>query len=198
MSLAVVEGLGMSDISNLEQRLAVALRRISTATEALPKAFMLGASSSNFDLADSGSKKSDATALAEVRSMLTAASSKLTVQEKKIEELVQALEGSREKQASLIRIEDSQSNVLADAFSELEVKLSKLTQSNMQLRQANQNLRDANAKGLGDTGLINSGLQSEIDSLSTEREADKAHLQVLIIALSEAASIDVTEEKDNA
>jgi hypothetical protein len=190
-----VKGLGMSDISVLEQRLAAALRRISTATEALPKAFMVGASSSNFDLTHSGSQNSDATALAEVRSRLTAASSKLTVQEEKIEELVQALEDSREKQASPIRIEDSQSNLLADAFSELEIGLSQLTQSNRQLRAANQNLRDANAEGLSDAGLINSGLQSEIDSLSAERAAEKAQLQVLIAALSKAAATDVTKEK---
>ena len=190
-----VKGLGMSDISVLEQRLAAALRRISTATEALPKAFMVGASSSNFDLTHSGSQNSDATALAEVRSRLTAASSKLTAQEKKIEELVQALEDSREKQASPIRIEDSQSNLLADAFSELEIDLSQLTQSNRQLRAANQNLRDANAEGLSDAGLINSGLQSEIDSLSAERAAEKAQLQVLIAALSKAAATDVTKEK---
>ena len=190
-----VKGLGMSDISVLEQRLAAALRRISTATEALPKAFMVGASSSNFDLTHSGSQNSDATALAEVRSRLTAASSKLTAQEKKIEELVQALEDSREKQASPIRIEDSQSNLLADAFSELEIDLSQLTQSNRQLRAANQNLRDANAEGLSDAGLINSGLQSEIDSLSAERAAEKSQLQVLIAALSKAAATDVTKEK---
>ena len=190
-----VKGLGMSDIWVLEQRLAAALRRISTATEALPKAFMVGASSSNFDLTHSGSQNSDATALAEVRSRLTAASSKLTAQEKKIEELVQALEDSREKQASPIRIEDSQSNLLADAFSELEIDLSQLTQSNRQLRAANQNLRDANAEGLSDAGLINSGLQSEIDSLSAERAAEKAQLQVLIAALSKAAATDVTKEK---
>ena len=190
-----VKGLGMSDISVLEQRLAAALRRISTATEALPKAFMVGASSSNFDLTHSGSQNSDATALAEVRSRLTAASAKLTAQEEKIEELVQALEDSREKQASPIRIEDSQSNLLADAFSELEIDLSQLTQSNRQLRAANQNLRDANAEGLSDAGLINSGLQSEIDSLSAERAAEKSQLQVLIAALSKAAATDVTKEK---
>jgi septum formation inhibitor MinC len=190
-----VKGLGMSDIWVLEQRLAAALRRISTATEALPKAFMVGASSSNFDLTHSGSQNSDATALAEVRSRLTAASAKLTAQEEKIEELVQALEDSREKQASSILIEDSQSNLLADAFSELEIDLSQLTQSNRQLRAANQNLRDANAEGLSDAGLINSGLQSEIDSLSAERAAEKAQLQVLIAALSKAAATDVTKEK---
>jgi len=195
LSVEEVKGLGMSDILVLEQRLAAALRRISTATEALPKAFMVGASSSNFDLTHSGSQNSDATALAEVRSRLTAASAKLTAQEEKIEELVQALEDSREKQASSIRIEDSQSNLLVDAFSELEIDLSQLTQSNRQLRTANQNLRDANAEGLSDAGLINSGLQSEIDSLSAERAAEKAQLQVLIAALSKAAATDVTKEK---
>ena len=188
----------MSDISDLEQRLAAALRRISTATESLPKAVIMGGSSLSIDPTRAANEKSHAVALAEVRSSLAAATSKLTVQEEKIEMLVQELENTRENQVSPVGGENSQNNFLADAFSELEVKLSQLTQSNTQLREANQNLRDSNAKGLGDAGLINSGLQSGIDSLSAERAADKAHLQVLITALSEAASIDVTEEKENA
>jgi DNA repair exonuclease SbcCD ATPase subunit len=198
VSVEVVKGLSMSDISDLEQRLAAALRRISTATESLPKAVIMGGSSLSIDPTHAANQKSHAVALAEVRSSLAAATSKLTVQEEKIEMLVQELENTRENQVSPVSAENSQNNFLADAFSELEVKLSQLTQSNTQLREANQNLRDSNAKGLGDAGLINSGLQSGIDSLSAERAADKAHLQVLITALSEAASIDVTEEKENA
>ena len=198
MSVEVVKGLSMSDISDLEQRLAAALRRISTATESLPKAVIMGGSSLSIDPTRAANQKSHDVALAEVRSSLAAATSKLTVQEEKNEMLVQALENTRENQVSPVGAENSQNNFLADAFSELEVKLSQLTQSNTQLREANQNLRDSNAKGLGDAGLINSGLQSGIDSLSAERAADKAHLQVLITALSEAASIDVTEEKENA
>ena len=198
MSVEVVKGLSMSDISDLEQRLAAALRRISTATESLPKAVIMGGSSLSIDPTRAANQKSHDVALAEVRSSLAAATSKLTVQEEKIEMLVQELENTRENQVSPVGAEDSQNNFLADAFSELEVELSQLTQSNTQLREANQNLRDSNAKGLGDAGLINSGLQSGIDSLSAERAADKAHLQVLITALSEAASIDVTEEKENA
>ena len=198
MSVEVVKGLSMSDISDLEQRLAAALRRISTATESLPKAVIMGGSSLSIDPTRAANQKSHDVALAEVRSSLAAATSKLTVQEEKIEMLVQALENTRENQVSPVGAENSQNNFLADAFSELEVQLSQLTQSNTQLREANQNLRDSNAKGLGDAGLINSGLQSGIDSLSAERAADKAHLQVLITALSEAASIDVTEEKENA
>jgi DNA repair exonuclease SbcCD ATPase subunit len=198
LSVEVVKGLSMSDISDLEQRLAAALRRISTATESLPKAVIMGGASLSIDPTRAANQKSHDVALAEVRSSLAAATSKLTVQEEKIEMLVQELENTRENQVSPVGAEDSQNNFLADAFSELEVELSQLTQSNTQLREANQNLRDSNAKGLGDAGLINSGLQSGIDSLSAERAADKAHLQVLITALSEAASIDVTEEKENA
>jgi DNA repair exonuclease SbcCD ATPase subunit len=198
LSVEAVKGLSMSDISDLEQRLAAALRRISTATESLPKAVIMGGASLSIDATRAANQKSHDVALAEVRSSLAAATSKLTVQEEKIEMLVQELENTRENQVSPVGAEDSQNNFLADAFSELEVKLSQLTQSNTQLREANQNLRDSNAKGLGDAGLINSGLQSGIDSLSAERAADKAHLQVLITALSEAASIDVTEEKENA
>ena len=198
MSVEVVKGLSMSDISDLEQRLAAALRRISTATESLPKAVIMGGASLSIDPTRAANQKSHDVALAEVRSSLAAATSKLTVQEEKIEMLVQELENTRENQVSPVGAENSQNNFLADAFSELEVELSQLTQSNTQLREANQNLRDSNAKGLGDAGLINSGLQSGIDSLSAERAADKAHLQVLITALSEAASIDVTEEKENA
>lgn len=198
MSVEAVKGLSMSDISDLEQRLAAALRRISTATESLPKAVIMGGSSLSIDPTRAANQKSHDVALAEVRSSLAAATSKLTVQEEKIEMLVQALENTRKNQVSPVGAEDSQNNFLADAFSELEVELSQLAQSNTQLREANQNLRDSNAKGLGDAGLINSGLQSGIDSLSAERAADKAHLQVLITALSEAASIDVTEEKENA
>ena len=90
----------MSDISDLEQRLAAALRRISTATEALPKAVIIGGSSSSIDPTRAANQKSHAVTLAEVRSSLAAATSKLTVQEEKIEMLVQALENTRENQVS--------------------------------------------------------------------------------------------------
>ena len=188
----------MSNISDLEQRLAAALRRISTATESLPKAAAVGDKLSSLDLTNAISQSSDGIELAETKSNLTAATTKIIEQDEKIVLLSQALALAQENQILPITAEDNRGILLADAVSALEVELSQLTQSNTQLRQANQGLRDANSKGLGDPGLINSGFQSEINSLNAERKADKAQLHVLLTALRDAASINVMEEKENA
>ena len=87
---------------------------------------------------------------------------------------------------------------MPDAVAALEVALSQVTQSNKQLREANQKLRDANAEGLGNSALINFGLQSEVDSLKVERAAEKAQLNVLITGLSEVPLINVAGEIDDA
>ena len=188
----------MSDISDLEQRLASALRRISTATNSLPKAAKIGDASSSLYPTTAPSQSLDAIEMAEIKSNLTAATKKTIEQDEKIALLSQALALADENQVPSISAEDTPSNLLVGAVSALEIELSQLTQSNKQLRQANQGLRDANSKGLGDAGLINSGLQSEIDSLNAERTADKAQLHVLLTALRDAASINMREEKENA
>ena len=194
----MIEGLGMSNISDLEQRLAAALRRISTATESLPKAAAVGDKLSSLDPTNAISQSSDGIELAETKSNLTAATTKIIEQDEKIVVLGQALGLAQENQITSMPAEDTPSNLLVDAVSALEVELSQLTQSNTQLRQANQDLRNANSKGLSDAGLINSGLQAEIESLNAERAADKAQLHVLLTALCDADSINVMEEKENA
>ena len=188
----------MSDISDLEQRLASALRRISTATNSLPKAAEIGGASSSLYPTTAPSQSLDAIEMAEIKSNLTAATTKTIEQNEKIALLSQALALAHENQVPSMSAEDTPSNLLVDAISVLEVELSQLTQSNTQLRQSNQGLRDANSKGLGDAGLINSGLQSEIDILNAERTADKAQLHILLTALRDAASLNMTEEKENA
>ena len=188
----------MSDISDLEQRLAAALRRISIATESLPKAAAIGAEPLSSGPTAAISENLDALELANIKSKLTSATTKIIDQDEKIIGLSQALGLAHENQSLSMSAGDTPSNLLVDVVSALEVELSQLAQSNMQLRQANQGLRDANSKGLGDAGLINSGLQSEIDSLNAERTADKAQLHILLTALRDAASINMTEEKENA
>ena len=196
--MVLIEGLGMSDILDLEQRLAAALRRISIATEFLPQAAAIGVEPSSLGPAAAISDNLDAAELADIRSKLTSATTKIIEQDEKIVVLSQALGLAQENQSLLMSAEGTPSSLLVDAVSALEVELSQLTQSNTQLRQSNQGLRDANSKGLGDAGLINSGLQSEIDILNAERTADKAQLHILLTALRDAASINMTEEKENA
>lgn len=119
----------MNDISVFEQRIAVAIRRISTATEAVS---------------------------------LNKAAPAATPSEPAVPE-----------------------NVKADALAVLDAQLSQVMQSNAHLRVSNQALRAANAVGLGDASLINAGMQAEIDTLTADRAAEAAQLELLLKALTD-------------
>ncbi|MDT2075499.1 MAG: hypothetical protein RMX26_05885, partial [Planktomarina sp.] len=90
----------MIDISTLEQRLAVALRRISVATEALSIDLDVGDVTSSVDPIQAVNPSSSIIAvgaeLDEAQSFLTSATFKIVEQDKKIAVLNQALEDSRE------------------------------------------------------------------------------------------------------
>ena len=118
----------MNDISVFEQRIAAAIRRISTATEAVS---------------------------------LNKAAPAPTPIEPAVPE-----------------------NVKTDALTVLDAQLSQVMQSNAHLRVSNQALRAANAVGLGDASLINAGMQAEIDTLTAERAAEAAQLELLLKALT--------------
>lgn len=119
----------MNDIFVFEQRIAVAIRRISTATEAVS---------------------------------LNKAAPAATPSEPAVPE-----------------------NVKTDALAVLDAQLSQVMQSNAHLRVSNQALRAANAVGLGDASLINAGMQAEIDTLTAERAAEAAQLELLLKALTD-------------
>ena len=76
-------------------------------------------------------------------------------------------------------------SVNSDALAALDAQLSQVMQSNAQLRASNQALRAANAKGLGDASLIDAGVQAEIDTLTAERAAESAQLELLLTALTQ-------------
>lgn len=187
----------MNDILLLEQRLAAALLRISNAAETLPITKTWGAEAPVLDPKTEANEALEAMVPSadfyEIQAELTDAREKFTEQASQIVELTQALEADRTPQVQGSSGADRYNYYLVEEVSELEAKLSQVAQSNAQLRVANQNLRDANAKGVGDSGLINFGLQAEINSLTAERAADAAQMQLLITALTNA-----TEEPQDA
>lgn len=67
---------------------------------------------------------------------------------------------------------------------ELEASLSAIRQVNAQLRQNNAALREAHTAGLPDAGLINEGLQAELDALRAARNADRAEIDSVLSALA--------------
>lgn len=192
----------MSDISALEQRLAAALRRISTATEALPDNADRRTDVAGSDTNQGSLENSEAmTAQAEfekIQAELIETCKKLTAQDRQLVELTQALEAARTAQSEPMPTPEERSDHLAEAVNALELELSQVSQSNAQLRASNKSLRDVNAQGVGDAGLINAGLQAEIDSLTAERAADAAQMQLLITALSDVGLTDAGEELQDA
>ena len=192
----------MNDISALEQRLAVALRRISTATEALPDNADRRTDVAGSDTNRASLENSEAmTARAEfekIQAELIETCKKLTAQDQQLVELTQALEAARTAQSEPMPTPEERSDHLAEAVNALELELSQVSQSNAQLRASNKSLRDVNAQGVGDAGLINAGLQAEIDSLTAERAADAAQMQLLITALSDVGLTDAGEELQDA
>ena len=192
----------MSDISALEQRLAAALRRISAATEALHDNADRHTDVAGSDTNRGSLENSEAmTAQAEfekIQAELIETCKKLTAQDRQLVELTQALEAARTAQSEPMPTPEERSDHLAEAVNALELELSQVSQSNAQLRASNKSLRDVNAQGVGDAGLINAGLQAEIDSLTAERAADAAQMQLLITALSDVGLTDAGEELQDA
>ena len=192
----------MSDISALEQRLAAALRRISTATEALPdnadrRTDVAGSDTNRASLENSEAMTAQAE-FEKIQAELIDTCKKLTAQDRQLVELTQALEAARTAQSEPMPTPEERSDHLAEAVNALELELSQVSQSNAQLRASNKSLRDVNAQGVGDAGLINAGLQAEIDSLTAERAADAAQMQLLITALSDVGLTDAGEELQDA
>ena len=192
----------MDDISVLEQRLAAALRRISAATEALPdnadrRTDVAGSDTNRASLENSETMAAQAE-FEKIQAELIETCKKLTAQDRQLVELTQALEAARTAQSEPMPTPEERSDHLAEAVNALELELSQVSQSNAQLRASNKSLRDVNAQGVGDAGLINAGLQAEIDSLTAERAADAAQMQLLITALSDVGLTDAGEELQDA
>jgi len=65
-------------------------------------------------------------------------------------------------------------------------ELAQLRELCNKLRENNDLLRKSNAEGGGDVGLINSGMQAEIDMLRAQLNADRAELDAILAELRPA------------
>ncbi|MCA8880942.1 MAG: hypothetical protein KDA73_13530 [Rhodobacteraceae bacterium] len=85
------------------------------------------------------------------------------------------------------RLEALQSGAIAEEtvrrLSDLEARLQQVQVVNAQLRQNNAALRRAHQEGISDAGLVNEGLQVELDALSAARAADRAEIESILAAL---------------
>ncbi|GGH25718.1 hypothetical protein SAMN05444007_103192 [Cribrihabitans marinus] len=102
------------------------------------------------------------------------------------------LEATRARLADTERLEDLNAELEmlraerlshGEAMTRLDMDLQRLRKASAQLREVNEALREANAAGLADPGLIDSGLQAELEALRAVRATDAAEAQAVLSRL---------------
>jgi chromosome segregation ATPase len=148
----------MTDVTELEQRIAAALDRVESGLAAL---------------SGGGAQPSDAEEVASLREALEAE----RAVNAQLEARVQAI---REKQERLVGTLEAEVGRLRREMHRQEAEVARLKRVNAQLRQNNRALREANRKGVGDAALINTAMEAELDALREVRDADRAELDAII------------------
>lgn len=146
----------MEDISEFERRITSALDR---AAQALDK---LGAR-------DGGDSEA-------LRAELEAE----RVANQQLEERVRAIKETQERTVKSLEAKVAE---LSGALSMRDADLQQIKAVNENLRSSNGALREANAKGLGDSDLVNSALVTEIESLRAARATERAEIEDILKTL---------------
>ena len=136
----------MSDISELEGRIASALDRISSGLS------RLGA-------AGPAALEEELTAEREANAQLEA-----------------RVRGIKEKQDAMIADVESQMGELKQALGGMDSEIKSLRSVNDALRSSNAQLREANAGGLADAGLVNAALAAELEALRALEDGNRAEI----------------------
>ncbi|PHQ97248.1 MAG: hypothetical protein COB40_05350 [Marinosulfonomonas sp.] len=147
----------MTDVAELEKRIAAALERI-------------GAGLGNLTPGQSGANVSE---LQEALDTERTANAQLS-------ERVLAI---KNKQESLVKDMEAEVAKLREELSGSDEHVQKMKRVNRKLRENNRALRDANKQGVGDPELINTGMDAELDALRASRESDRAELDAILVEL---------------
>ncbi|MGR3436484.1 MAG: hypothetical protein ACU0CO_16620 [Shimia sp.] len=196
----------MTDISDLEGRIARALERIEAGMTAQAAAMVEAVAAA----ADAAPAEADASAGGHDDDGETPGfgPGALAAAEARIAELTETLEGERSTNAQLearvVRIREqlqtkvqelteakakqaaaaaARPETAVDAQTGRDRALADLQAAAEGLRASNAELRDANAKGLTDARLINESLLVELEALRAARAADVAEANTLLAAL---------------
>ncbi len=151
----------MSDIANLESRLASALERIRQGVDRL-------------DNAGSASGQSEEVA---------ALNAKLEEEQTANAQLAERVKALSERQDGLVGPMEKKVVSQAQQIAELDAELQKLRATNADLRELSAQLRSAASDGVADAELINKALSAEVDALQAQRSADAAELSALLSEL---------------
>ena len=143
----------MSDIAELERRIASALERIGSAVQGLGAA---GSEALEAELA--AEREANAQLEARVRAI-------------------------KEKQETMVASLQDEVAALRDVLTQTDADLQRLRSVNAELRQSNAALRRANAQGVADPDLVNSAMETEIEALRELNEANRAEIDRVLSEL---------------
>lgn len=147
----------MDDISEFERRITAALDRAAQALDAL-------------------SAGGDGGNVSELKAELEAE----RVANSQLEERVRAIKEKQEK--TVARLEAEVADLKA-ALTSKDTVLQRTRSVNEELRASNEALRKANYKGVGDPGLVNASMVTELNSLRTARAAERAEIEEILATL---------------
>jgi chromosome segregation ATPase len=154
----------MSDIAELERRIAAALDRIGSGVEGL------SAESGN---AEAEARDEDIAEISRLSDALAAEKDANAQLEARVKDL-------REKQDTVIGALQDEVQKLRDEMTRHDSELHRIKRVNDQLRANNSSLREANEAGVSDPHLINKAMLSELEALRVSHEADRAEMDAIL------------------
>lgn len=161
----------MSEITELEQRLAAALERISAGAEALSAQVEYAA------FTQTETTPGDSEDVAKLEQALEDEKTANAQLEARVASIHAKLEGQMaEMQDQIVRLRDQAQAADADQ--------ARLRGVNDELRRLNTELRTANAEGVGNPDLINAAMLAELESLRALRESERAEVEEIIAELT--------------
>ncbi len=177
----------MSQIDELQGRLAAAMERIGTGLETL--------ANSAPESAEAGP---DVVTALEEEKLANA----------QLEERLKSIRGKHDKEIEALTAELAKSAVSqklrsdlttqSEAMARLDMDVQRLRQSNNQLRESNASLRGANEQGVGEPELINKAMLAELEGLRASRATDTAEASAILSKLepllANAANLTEGEE----
>ncbi|WP_375281418.1 hypothetical protein [Pseudooctadecabacter sp.] len=159
----------MSELPELEARIAAALARIKVGLQGLDAPAEAAAPVE--DEAEAQATVADLTAKLDEEQTANA----------QLEERVKLLKERQD--GKLAELEASVEAARARA-ARMDRELQRLRQTNAELRDNNSQLRDAVAKGVSEPHLVNKAMMAELDALRATRSADAAEMDAILEELT--------------
>lgn len=174
----------MTEIDELERRIAAALDRIAKGVEGLERRPEPAPEADDAPVAEDVAEPaapSETAADPEEIARLTAALEDERLANQQLEE---RLQGLREKQERQVAGLQEQVAAAREAFGQLDAELQRLRQANTALESTVEDLTRALAENVGEPDLINKAMQAELESLRATRAADDAEARAVLGALT--------------